>query len=122
MRPNDRFGASEPLERGSSRSRLEPARRSSSQTRSITSWRYGASIRLSSVSPGPSPPPASPRSTLPAAVWSSTASTSAGSISMDSAASSLYRSIGLTIAVARRATVEMIEPEVVGEEVRDPAP
>ena len=64
-----------------------------------------------------------PTSTLPATTWSSTASTSAGSM-LDRLVRSgqpvvLARS-GPTIAVARRRAVEVIEAQVVAEDVRDP--
>ena len=96
---------------------------STSQRRSSTSCRNGASTRPDSSCPATTPRPLSPYSILPAATWSSTASTSSGSAryGSSSGASSLSRSSGPTTAARRSDTIQVVEPEVVREEVRDPA-
>ena len=61
-----------------------------------------------------------PRSTLPAAVWSSTVSTSSGSTSIDSPVELVVALDGPHDGFAGGRAIEMVEPKVVREQIRDP--
>ena len=93
----------------------EPCCRSTSQSRSITSWRYGASIRSSPASSSTAPLPPRPLRIRPAATWSRTASVSAGSISTGSPPSSCQRASGCSTAALPCLAGEAVEAQVVVE-------